>query len=41
MEVDLILASLLVLLGAKISYILDEIFEFTPWLSAVLSRLLG
>lgn len=41
MQIDLALASLLILLGAMISYVLDELFSLTPRLSGWLGRVLG
>jgi hypothetical protein len=34
MEIDVLLGTLLILLGAQISYVLDEVFGFTPRISA-------
>ena len=39
MEIDLVLASLLILLGAQVSYVADEIFSFTPRLATWLGQL--
>lgn len=40
-ELDIVLALLLVVLGALVTYTLDEIFAFTPRLSNWIGRLLG
>jgi hypothetical protein len=41
MDLDPVLGTLLLLLGAQISYVLDEIFVVTPRISSWLERLLG
>jgi hypothetical protein len=41
MEVDLILASLLILLGSMLAYVLDEHFGFTARVSDWISKSLG
>ena len=39
METDPVLSALLILLGAQMSYLLDEIFAVTPRVHAWLDRL--
>jgi hypothetical protein len=41
MQLDLVLACLLISLGAMIAYLADEQFAFTPRLAAWLGRMMG
>ena len=41
MQMDLVLSSLLISLGAMIAYLADEKFAFTPRLEAWIGRVLG
>lgn len=41
MDIDPVLGTLLLLLGAQISYVLDEILALTPRVSSWLDRFLG
>jgi hypothetical protein len=38
MEIDVVLASLAILLGAQLSYVADEIFSITPRLATWFGR---
>lgn len=39
MEMDLVLACLAILLGAKVFYVLDELFAWTPRMTEWLGRM--
>ena len=41
LQVDIILAILLILLGSQIAYAVDEVFGLTPRLATWLERMLG
>lgn len=41
MQMDLVLAGLLICLGAMLAYLADEQFAFTPKLEAWIGRVLG